>query len=350
MNDNKYLRNIDELAEVGSKWWPKEVREMAAENSIMQILLATQERFLSILKLSDRQNAATIFGLLDNANFSLHLFLKHLSLLTDVGAEPLQRINASFFDIFPSNVMEYSIEGVKHSYKFLSLPLQKGKLDNKKMQTESPESLLLPCYDKDLSKDIIMLLIFGGASTSDQANAILYRSNVYEYLGNTHLIDTYVRQNYIRVSKIIGGKTATDLGNVAQSFAADYLRSHLGKDYNVRSNATIPHVKLDDDREATFDIVVDRIKDTSKYKPYVGIEVSFQETSNSTVERKGREAQARFQSTNNRRSYVAYIIDGVGNFSRRSAVNDMCNNSHCNVAYTRKEFDLLIEFIKEKLG
>ena len=55
-------------------------------------------------------------------------------------------------------------------------------------------------------------------------------------------------------------------------------------------------------------------------------------------------------NTNNKRCYVAYIIDGAGNFSRPAAMNDMCNNSHCNVAYTPSEFDLLIEFIKEKIG
>ena len=47
---------------------------------------------------------------------------------------------------------------------------------------------------------------------------------------------------------------------------------------------------------------------------------------------------------------VAYIIDGAGYFSRPSAMKDMCDNSHCNVAYTPSEFDLLIEFIKEKIG
>ena len=56
------------------------------------------------------------------------------------------------------------------------------------------------------------------------------------------------------------------------------------------------------------------------------------------------------RNTNNKRCFVAYIIDGVGNFSRPAAMNDMCNNSHCNVAYTPSEFDLLIEFIKEKIG
>lgn len=178
----------------------------------------------------------------------------------------------------------------------------------------------------------------------------MYRCNVFEYLGSEERIKKYVRENYIRVSKIISGRTASDLGNVAQSYAADYLRKKLGESYNVVSPGTIPDVKLDDNKEATFDIVVDRIGDNSKYKPYVGIEVSFQETSNSTVERKGREAQARFRNTNNKRCFVAYIIDGAGNFSRTSAANDMCDNSHCNVAYTQPELDLLAEFIKEKLG
>ncbi len=29
MNDDKYLRSIKDLEKVGSKWWPKEVREEA---------------------------------------------------------------------------------------------------------------------------------------------------------------------------------------------------------------------------------------------------------------------------------------------------------------------------------
>ena len=159
-----------------------------------------------------------------------------------------------------------------------------------------------------------------------------------------------MRQNYIRVSRIVGGKEASDLGNVAQNYAVRYLAEHLGEDYNVVNAGTIPGVQMDDNKEVTFDIVVDRKNDVGKFKKYVGIEVSFQETSNSVIERKAREARARFQNTNNKRSYVAYIIDGAGNFSRTAAVSDLCDNSHCNVAYTPSEFDLLIEFIKEKIG
>lgn len=349
MNDDRYLRSIKDLEKVGCKWWPKEVRDEAMKVSILQYLLDTQEKFISILTLADKNKPEKLFSLLDASEIEYHLFLKHLALLTDVGSEPIQRFNTNFKEIFPNKKMEYELGGKIYVYKFLSLPI-KGKPTNSKMQINTMKNLQKSCKNKDLSKDLISLLLYGASATSLKARAILYKCNAYEYLGQEEKIKQYVRENYIRVSRIIGGKTATDLGNVAQVYALNYLSERLGDNYNLINNGTIPGVKLDDDKDATFDIVVDRKDDDGRYKKYVGIEVSFQETSNSVAERKGREAQARFRNTNNKRCFVAYIIDGAGNFSRPAAMNDMCNNSHCNVAYTPEEFDLLIEFIKEKIG
>lgn len=349
MSDDKYLRSIKDLEKVGCKWWPKEVRDDAFKVSILQYLLDTQEKFISLLTLADKNKPEKLFSLLDASDFEYHLFLKHLILLTDVGSEPIQRINSSFKEIFPNGKLEYKLGRTELSVSFTSLPI-KGIPNNNKMQIDTIENLQASCKNRGLCKDLIMLLIYGAASTLPRTRAILYKCNAFEYLGQEERIKQYVRENYIRVSRIIAGKTATDLGNVAQTYALNYLAQGLGDNYNLVNNGTIPGVKLDDDKEATFDIVVDRKDDNSRIKKYVGIEVSFQETSNSVAERKGREAQARFQNTNNKRCYVAYIIDGAGNFSRPSAMNDMCNNSHCNVAYTPSEFDLLIEFIKEKIG
>ncbi|MBP5688697.1 MAG: hypothetical protein J6X22_08685 [Muribaculaceae bacterium] len=349
MNDDKYLRSIDDLEKIGCKWWPKEVRDEAMKVSILQYLLDTQEKFISLLTLADSNKQEKLFNLLDASDFEYHLFLKHIILLTDVGSEPIQRINTSFKDIFPNSKMLYKLGRKEHVYTFTSLPI-KGKLDNKKMKIDTTENLQAECRNKNLCKDLINLLIYGAASTTPRTRAILYKCNAFEYLGKEDKIKQYVRENYIRVSRIIAGKTATDLGNVAQVYALNYLSKGLGDNYNLVNNGTIPGVKLDDEKDATFDIVVDRKNDKGRFKKYVGIEVSFQETSNSVAERKGREAQARFRNTNNKRCYVAYIIDGVGNFSRPAAMNDMCNNSHCNVAYTSSEFDLLIDFIKEKIG
>ena len=349
MSDEKFLRSVKELEQVGCKWWPKEVRDEAQKVSILQYLLDTQEKFILLLTLFNLNKPEKLFCILDASDFEYHLFLKHIILLTDVGSEPIQRINVSFKEIFPNKELVYRLGGKEYSYVFSYLPV-KAKLDNNKMRIGTIEDLQSTCKDKELCKDLIMLLIYGAASTTPRTRAILYKCNAYEFLGQEDKIKQYVRENYIRVSRIIAGKTATDLGNVAQVYALNYLSEGLGDNYNLVNNGTIPGVKLDDDKDATFDIVVDRKDDEGRFKKYVGIEVSFQETSNSVAERKGREAQARFRNTNNKRCYVAYIIDGVGNFSRPAAMNDMCNNSHCNVAYTPSEFDLLIEFIKEKIG
>lgn len=348
--EDKYVRTMEQLEKYACKWWPKEIREYAERLSILHTLLDSQEDFICILKLIDRDDAKSIFRFIKDAKFPIKCFLKHLMILTDVGSEPLQRMNNDFSELFPNRKMSYQINGKKHAYTFQSLPI-KGKLTNEKIHVDTKENMLGNKCDIELVMDLIMILVYGGACVSAKTRAVLFRCTISDYLGDKKKIDDYIRQNYIRVSRIIAGRTANDLGNSIQKYAADYIANKLGTDYRVKLFGTIPGVSINDgNTEAKFDVVVDRISDTSRFKPYVGVEVSFQETSNSTVERKGQDAAARFEAVIHKRSFVAYIIDGVGNFSRRAACDVMCANSHCNVGCTPEEFDLLVEFIKEKLG
>ncbi len=350
MNDDRYERTLEELERHACKWWPREVREEAQKISILYTLLDTQEKFISILKLADKNNINKLFEILDASNFAYNLFLKHLVVLTDFGSEPLQRVNKNFSEMFPAGVFEYDIGTGKKLYSFTSLPVN-GVLNNKRMKIDTVENLRMGNCDKDLCKDIIMLLIYGAATTDISTRAILFKCTPFEYLGNDFRIDEFVRKNYIRVSSIIRGKTATDLGNVAQQYVVTYLTNALGKNYNVRSNGTIPGVTQNDGTTLTsFDVVVDRKNDTSRHKKYIAIEVTFQETTNSTIERKGGQARDRFEKITSTRNFIAYIIDGAGNFSRTSAVSVLCDNSHCTIAYTPEEFNLLLEFVKEKIG
>lgn len=350
MNEDRYERTIDELEPRACKWWPKEVRDEAQEISVLQTLLESQERFISILKLADKHNPSNLFELIDAARFSYSLFLKHLVVLTDFGSEPLQRVNKDFEELFVDRKLSYNIGNGVVEYQFHSLPVR-GPLTNKRMKIDSVENLSVEAPDKNLCKDIIMLLIYGAAATNARTRAVLFKCTPYEYLGEDALIEEFVRQNYIRVSRIISGKTASDLGNVAQQYVVKYLIRTLGENYCVRSNGTVPGVTQNEGNTlTTFDVVVDRINDVSRYKKYVAIEVTFQETSNSTIERKGGQARDRFEKITSSRNYIAYIIDGAGNFSRRAAIRTLCDNSHCTVAYTPEEFELLIEFIKEKIG
>lgn len=348
--EDKYVRTMEQLEKYACKWWPKEIREYADQFSILQTLLDTQEKFISILKLANRDDAKNIFRIIEASGFSMKCFLKHLMILTDVGSEPLQRMNKNFAELFPEGEIVYQIDGKSHTYKFQALPV-KGALSNEKMRVDTKENMLSDKCNAELVTDLIMILVYGGACISAKTRAVLFRCVISDYLGDDEKIELHIRQNYIRVSRIIAGRTANDLGNSIQKYAADYIAGKLGCDYNVKVFGTIPGVSINDgNTEAKFDVVVDRISDTSRFKPYVGVEVSFQETSNSTVERKGQDAAARFEAVIRKRSFVAYIIDGVGNFSRRAACDVMCANSHCNVGCTPEEFDVLVEFIKEKLG
>lgn len=350
MNDDRYERTIEELEERACKWWPREVREEAQKNSVLQVLLDTQEKFISIIKLSDKYDYSKLFGLIEAANFSYSLFLKHLVVLTDVGSEPLQRVNKDFIELFPQRKLIYDIGSGEVEYSFSRLPI-KGVLTNKRMKIESVENLSVEAPDIYLCRDIIMILLYGAAAVNARTRAVLFKCTPYEYMGDDTKIENYVRQNYIRVSRIIGGKLASDLGNVAQQYVVKYLIRALGDNYVVRSNGTIPGVTQNEGATLiSFDVVVDRKDDTGRHKKYVAIEVTFQETSNSTIERKGGQARDRFEKITGSRNLIAYVIDGAGNFSRKTAIRPLCENSHCNVAYTPEEFVLLVEFIKEKIG
>lgn len=63
--------------------------------SIVPRLLETQDKFLSILVLSDKDPLAWE-KILAHTSLGGNLFLKHLMVLADVGSELLQRLSANF--------------------------------------------------------------------------------------------------------------------------------------------------------------------------------------------------------------------------------------------------------------
>ena len=209
---------MEQLEKYACKWWPKEIREYADQYSILQTLLDTQEKFISILKLANRDDAKSIFRIMEASEFSMKCFLKHLMILTDVGSEPLQRMNNDFAELFPDGKMTYQINGKNHTYTFQSLPVR-SKLTNEKMRVDTKDNMLNDKCDKELTTDLIMILVYGGASVSAKTRAVLFRCTISDYLGDKKKIDDHIRQNYIRVSRIITGRTANDLGNSIQKYA-----------------------------------------------------------------------------------------------------------------------------------
>jgi len=92
-----------------------------------------------------------------------------------------------------------------------------------------------------------------------------------------------------------------------------------------------------------FDIVVE------KQDKKIGVEVSFQVTTNSTIERKAGQAADRMNLMHSNGYKIAYVLDGAGNFQRSSAISTICTSSDCTVAFSEQEFDILCQWIGEAL-
>ncbi|MGI8965704.1 MAG: restriction endonuclease, partial [Limisphaerales bacterium] len=99
-NAKKYRPQPDELRKHASLFWPAELREQEAAASIIPLLIKTQDKFISILDVSDKSPDAWKDALKATSELPANLFLKHLMVLADVGGEHLKRLRPELEKIF----------------------------------------------------------------------------------------------------------------------------------------------------------------------------------------------------------------------------------------------------------
>jgi hypothetical protein len=341
----KYNRNITELKTKAAMWWPEELKTKNALANVLPLLLKTQDDFLHLIVLS-KNDPFQLFDLIKVAKYPANLFLKHLAVLSDYGGEPIQRLGRSFKDIFPKGkgangkyYFDFIWKEKSFRYEFKALPV--NGLNNKKLFIDG-SGLIVEKELDDLTCDMIALLLF--ASTSDYAeHAGLTACEIGTMLGDEDALIKFVKQRYIVVSKQTSGATANSLGQLAQTEIVSFLTKELGDKYKIIRNGYIAIDGYDKKGGMPFDLVVE------KGKKKVGIEVSFQVTTNSTIERKAGQAADRQALVHKSGYHIAYVLDGAGNFQRSSAISTICNHSDCTVAYTVAEFKVLSNWIKSVL-
>ena len=339
-----YQRTVSELLQKATVFWPADLSKEAFEQSVISLLLETQDLFVAMLNVPVN-DINGLFDVINVSAFSPHLFLKHLLVLTDFGGEMLQRVNEQFHVLFPMRTMEYRWGDEKKTYVFKALPVQ-GTLSNTYLQIGGRD-LSSKVTMSDLMKDVCALLILGGICTDERAAAVLNKCTAGQYLGDPNRLANHIKQRYIWVSRIINGAYVNKLGQLAEQTIVKHLQDRLGiRGATVKPGGTLPGVSHHDEKSRSqtathFDIVV------SKGDKCVGIEVSFQVTTNSVIERKGREARAIFEQVEKAGHRIAYILDGAGNFQRRTALENLCTYSHCTIAFSPEEFDVLCAFLRE---
>jgi len=338
----KYNRNIGELKKNAALWWPEELKEKNAKANVIPLLLQTQDKFLSILKLSDK-DPFKVFELIVSSGFPANHFLKHLAVLADYGGEKIQRLGNEFENIFPNEDGKYYLEfnwnEEEYKYQFLEFPI-KG-MGNPKFKIDG-NGLVKEIDLDNKTKDLIAIMLFAAASDVNE-KAALDLCEIGGLIGDPNTLEAYVRSRYLVVSRITGGATANSLGQLAQTEIVEYLTHNLEGDFEIIRNGYIDLKGYDKDVGMPFDIVVNRNGKS------IGIEVSFQVTTNSTIERKSGQAADRFKLMHDNGYKIEYVIDGAGNFQRSSAISTICQNSDCTVAYTVDEFEVLANWLKSEL-
>lgn len=341
MVDRNYQRTVEQLREVASMFWPLELSQQEAQLSVIPKLLETQDQFISILSI-EVADLEGLFQIVEASQLSANLFLKHLVILSDFGGEMLQRLNSRFLSIFPSGNLEYIWNSRVRVYHFEGLPCQ-GKLTNSKLGIDG-QKILKSKSLSPLHKDVIAVLLFGSSATHDRTAEILAKCEIGNYVGKPDRLTQFIKQRYIWVSRITAGAQSNTLGHTAQNFVKNYLESHLQiENLKIERDSHLPGIRhTGDDSEmfTNFDIVV------SKENKFAAIEVSFQVTTNSVIERKAGQARSRFEQIDQKRYKIAYVLDGAGNFERESALKTLCSYSHCTVTFSTPELDLLCQFLQ----
>ena len=340
-----YQKTFEQLEKVASKFWPSELSQMEAQLSVIPLLLETQDQFIHILSI-ETVELDKLFEIIEASSLPANLFLKHLVILADFGGEMLKRVSREFELLFPDGRLNYLWRGQSRTYTFKALPQQKFsndslKIDGKKLFEKHPLD--------ELQRDAITLLLFGSTYSDDdlEVASTLVKCEVGEYLGKSDELANFIKQRYIWVSRITSGAKSNNLGQLAQKFVGKYIRDNLHlPNVEVLNGGRLPrvtHTDITTGRLTSFDLIV-----TNREK-YVAVEVSFQVTTNSVIERKSGQARARYEQIENAGHKIAYVLDGSGNFERETALRTICAHSHCTVAFSRSELNVLCEYLMNYL-
>jgi len=339
---SKYARTLAELKEKAVLFWPREILEREASVSILPLLLKTQEKFISILNLSD-SSPDSWKKLVDISDeIKGNLFLKHLMVLSDLGGEALNKL-PPLKNYFKNGKMNYVWREKKYKYQFKVIH-EKIPLANASLRADG-KGLLKGYSLSDKMEDVIMLLLHGASSIGNTLpDDVKGKCVIGSLIGEPEALEKFVRQSYIRISRQVGGATSNALGQLAQDFVIEKLREEL-PEWLFKRNGKLPGVShTGGETETTFDVAA-----TSPNGKHFGIEVSFQFTTNSVIERKAGQAEARRNIIHNAGHWICYVIDGAGNINvREAAARTICNYSDCTVALSASEVRHLAEFMLEK--
>ena len=315
----------------GRWFWTEEMMPADLLDEGTKRILETKSVFVDIL---EHANPTTLVAdLLTEGRLPRSLAVRHCMLATDIGMETIDRL-ADFLNFH--DITQFRIKSVTYTdaYQLRTLGMNDG--------VQSISNSDLDEFEIDTLHDICTILCFGEHIDVLADYPTFDRCRLGTVCGDDQAIADYFADLYVRFSPQTRGRVAVKKGQIAESVTREFLESVVSSlDRLVfASSSRVPDVpKEGDDQE--FDFVL-RTTDTNP--TYVAIECAFQETTNSTLERKARQSRELYPSFHEREYYFCHVVDGAGYFNRSNALKQMIEYSDIAVGFN--EFARLREFLQ----
>ena len=331
-----FARSPDELEQVAVLWWPQDLRAEVAKNSPNLLLRSTFSDFKRFLN-NAPSNPNEFRSYVNSTSMGSNMLIKHLMIFNDYAGEPVQRLHAQKNNLFQEMSEGLSILWNMKDYKLNIDGFLKNTrpLNNQNLKLDGP-SLATPEEHSDLTTALVTILSYGAFANRQDVSEVLYRCDAAGWFGKSSELNAHLEQRYLDVNRSVSGAHSNSLGQILQRRVKKAIEDRFQDFDEILTNGTIEVAG----EKITSDILINK-----KVKS-VAIEVAFQETTNSVIERKGTDAHKRKTLLNSKGIASVYVLDGIGNFQRRSAIAKLCDNSDCTVAFSNEEFDVLVNFIK----
>lgn len=333
-------KEVRKLQKKGFWFWTKEISSASVEAPLVKSLKESRAAFISILTESEPSNL--LQNLLNPSKpLTRKMAIKHAMIATDASAELLDRTK-SYIAFKKFKILHAQIGDHKIEYRIKRL----GTIFTKRLTNK-----LIYSANAALLSDLFYVICFG-STTSEFANFLSFRRfRLAELCGNHEAIQKHFQELYLDVSRQLTQLTAQSRGELLNTFVKSKLDACFANNSSIKyvENRRVPGVG---DKRAKalggeqFDLVYAIKPASGREIKYVAIEVAFQETTNSTMERKARQATLLFVVFNKMGYKLCFVVDGAGFLSARpKALRDIIQSSHFRVTLKPEELFRLGAFI-----
>ncbi|MFB2516209.1 hypothetical protein [Lysinibacillus sp. OTC-L20] len=331
MQNEKFEKFLNEC----SWFWSEDLIGEQNEHNLVAELVAISDLIQQTLLNSSPENLVEeLKNLQDETGNRIPkaLTLKSLMILLDVSAEILDRVG--LYCYYNGIVTLNTSTGLYNLTRFG--PSFKKGLSNDNIYK-------LANTDDAFFEDVLTLMLY--AYDSEEFGGFITFKNfkLATLVGSPSALTSFYLNRTIENSSQIKQLKAVVYGNSLQSNVKNQILSAL-EQYGVVS---APGNRYLDGKQ--FDLVLckpDQALPESQWK-WVIIEVAFQETTNSVIERKSSQAKLIYRTLEDTSHKLVYLIDGAGFVKRDKVTSTIYENTHFTSTANPEYFNNLISFLTE---